>query len=497
LTEALVDCDEALRRDPHCAAAFLQRSRLYLLQADRGRAGPAAASAPLGGEVRRLSGQPGRVSRAILSPDGRRLLWVSESRGQTLTLWDMAAGKPLRSLEGHATPVSEAVFLSDSRRAVAREAGGGAILWDVETGKVLRRSEPSWGEALAVAPDGRRLVTRTADGKTLRLLDLDPDGSGWGRELRPFEGHTAKVARAILFAGGHRLYSACPERTGTYRIWDADTGKEVWRRNGPEKVVEAGQICFSPGGAQAAISDLAPPGGARPLPPGRPPPGVDPALTLWDVAAARPLCYFLAANQGVYATALAFSADGHLLLSGGPVGTVRLWDVAGGAELHHFEGHAGPVVSVAFFADGLNFLSAGQDGTVRLWRLPLTRARALEDLAVAARLEPKSPLPLVAQGTWHLQDQRPGEALADFTEAIRRDADCADAYRLRAGIYLQAKDYPKALADLSDAIRADSRRGAAYYQRGVIYADQGEYARAKADLDRAFRLDPSLFEKKK
>ena len=45
--------------------------------------------------------------------------------------------------------------------------------------------------------------------------------------------------------------------------------------------------------------------------------------------------------------------------------TVRLWDVASGAELRRFEGHEGGVTCLAKV--GANILSAAEDKTLRLW----------------------------------------------------------------------------------------------------------------------------------
>jgi eukaryotic-like serine/threonine-protein kinase len=63
---------------------------------------------------------------------------------------------------------------------------------------------------------------------------------------------------------------------------------------------------------------------------------------------------------------IAVSSDGLLALSGGHDRTVRLWNVATGAELRRVD-HDGPVNAVAMTADGRHGLSGSADRTVKLW----------------------------------------------------------------------------------------------------------------------------------
>ena len=63
--------------------------------------------------------------------------------------------------------------------------------------------------------------------------------------------------------------------------------------------------------------------------------------------------------------AVALSPEGDLLASSHKDGSLRLWDVATGAELRRLEGHGTEFGSVAFSPDGRSLASGGDDGTVR------------------------------------------------------------------------------------------------------------------------------------
>ena len=64
---------------------------------------------------------------------------------------------------------------------------------------------------------------------------------------------------------------------------------------------------------------------------------------------------------------VAFSPDGHFVLTGSYDRPARLWETHSGKLLAIYQGHSGGVRSVAFSPDGRYVLTGSYDRTARLW----------------------------------------------------------------------------------------------------------------------------------
>lgn len=290
---------------------------------------------------RQFRGHQGEVRSVVFSGDGCRAL--SGSLDRMLRLWDVQTGRELRRFDGHSNGVWGVALSPDGRRALSASWDMTVRLWDAETGKELRRFDhPGLVWSVAFSPDGAQALSACHD-RLVRLWDLET-----GKELRRFEGHPGPVRTVTFSANGHHALSGC-EGSGVC-VWDVSSGKLLRRLVGHTAVVLG--VAFSPDG-RSALSG-----------------GGDRTMRLWDLESGKQLRLFTGHDSNV--ESVAFSPDGRHALSAGADRTLSLWDVGTGQEVRLFLGHAAGVVGVAVAPDGRHALSASQDRTMRLWRLPGT-----------------------------------------------------------------------------------------------------------------------------
>ncbi|HEX5708176.1 MAG TPA: hypothetical protein VFX96_12815, partial [Pyrinomonadaceae bacterium] len=109
-------------------------------------------------EVRRLAGG----TAAAFSADGR--LAVTVDGTQVVRLWEVETGKELRRFEGHLGLVMSVAFSADGRLVATGSFDGTTRLWEVETGRELLRLVSFKGGDWVVVTSEGRFDTNNLDG---------------------------------------------------------------------------------------------------------------------------------------------------------------------------------------------------------------------------------------------------------------------------------------------------------------------------------------------
>jgi RNA polymerase sigma factor (sigma-70 family) len=318
-----------------------------------------------------LPGQEETVRDVVVSRDGQTAA-VGSFDG-TVCLWDLTTGKALRLLRGHEGVIYSVPLSGDGKLVASGSSDGTVRLWELDTGRVrhtLRATGLDNGQACCVAfsTDSRLLVSGHMGSERLQDSALRLWAVATGKELRKLNGLAGQILAAAFSADGKVLSAATSE--GRIRRWQVATGKEVasfaaGRRGNCEPVA------FSADGRLVALH------------------GENDNIELWDVVSGKQVHAFTTAQR--ISPCLAISPDGRFLACGyagiWPAfygreydRTIRVWEIASGKEVVHFDvSSLNPVASVAFAPDDRSLITGMHDATVLVWSLVPPRARAGHD----------------------------------------------------------------------------------------------------------------------
>ena len=250
----------------------------------------------------------------------------------------------LMTLSDNPSLGQDSSFSPDSRYLVTAGRHPVIWIWDLATGKAIRplRGHTAWTGITAFDASGRYLCSvGWAGDTTVRVWDMET-----GQEMFAPLVHPRSVYHAAFSRDGRRLVTACTD--GRVRVFDAATGADTGLTNDYGDEVHCAE--FSPDGRRIAYA-----GGSFYWTKSQ-----DTTVRIWDLATGQ--TRRLEGHQQEVAC-VTWSPDGSLLVSSGWDGKIKAWDPDSGRELPGFEGSPKQrlIFSVAFSPDGRLLGAAGVD----------------------------------------------------------------------------------------------------------------------------------------
>ena len=188
----------------------------------------------------------GSLAEILSLSDGKHVL--SSSRDGYAALWEIETGKLMRRFEkaGSGSMWGMRVLPGDKEFLVGT-GGNMVVRFDLATGKELMTYKHS-DDVLRVAlhPDGKRFVG-VDDDKIAILWNLD--GPDAGKEIRKFEGHKGRICTAIFVEDGTRLITGSSDNK--FKVWDVETGKCLETSKDYDDIFT---LALSPNGKQFAMA---------------------------------------------------------------------------------------------------------------------------------------------------------------------------------------------------------------------------------------------------
>lgn len=298
-------------------------------------------------ELVTLSGRQFR--NANYSPDEKWIVTASFEDG-VVQVWEVESGLEILNINAHVGRVNQAVFSPDGKQIATSGADNTVKIWDADTGQELFTitgfGDGSIGNGahpgvldVAFNPDGNKLATASGDGAA-KIWD-----SQTGVELLSLEGNGSPLSRIQFSPDGSLIATASeePDLTAQLRVFDANSGSEIWRQTIQQTRVWG--LAFDPKGERIVTA------------------GGQGVIKIWETSTGEELIdipdYTASAGNAI------FSPNGSRLAIVGGDG-LQIWDIEAKEKVLNLQIHSGWIWAVSFTSDGSQLATASTDGTTRV-----------------------------------------------------------------------------------------------------------------------------------
>ncbi len=309
---------------------------------------------------------------AVYTPDGKS---IAVLRPSTLEL--RAADRPtdLRWRVEIGT-LPSALAITPDGTSIAVSTGATITIYATADGSISG-TIPGLGAPItdiAISPDGRVIAAAQSD-EVISLWDRAERSSLSELRLPQSDGDAIVPGAFTSVAFNPNGQSiAAGDDGGNVAVWSTTDGVALQILNVGMRVVA--DVAFSPDGSAIAAASEG----------WRTEPG---SIRIWDVASGAEL-HWLSIDDGTRflapAKRIAFAPDGSQVLMGLADGGLLRWKLADASLAQELHGHSAALTALAYRADGSEILSASTDGSLRTWHADGTPAKTLTSLGAVSAI---------------------------------------------------------------------------------------------------------------
>jgi WD40 repeat protein len=283
-----------------------------------------------------LQGHRDQIRAIAMHPDSGIL--VSASFDGTIKLWLLPDGTPITTFEKHTKRIT-AVAVSDDGMTIA--SGGydrHVRLWSLSDGEELHQfqRQPDTIQAVVFVPQKPMIISAT--GTAVKLWSTQS-----GKLIAALP-HRFKSIRSLAISPDGSVL-AVGSLSGTMELWNPFSRKRIWQTS--YQLDGTTSVCFSPNGTTLVCATGA---------------------NIELLSLQRKRLGLLESRQPRALNAIAFSPDGQVLASASGH-SIELWSIARKKRLSPpLINHQKPVRSLAFTPNGHMLVSGGSDQKLVLWQ---------------------------------------------------------------------------------------------------------------------------------
>lgn len=309
----------------------------------------------------------GAIRSLVFSPDGKIL--ASGGADKTVRLWDMQTGSQIRKTDEEVGPFQVIKFTNDGKTIVIAGYGYPICFWDVATGKKVKEIDECFISDFVISPKEDLIITSgRGNDFFIKVREL-----ATGKKRYKIKGNDKEINNLSISYDGKIIATGGLDKT--IRLFDTESGKEIYKYVFKEELFHASKVKFSP--FSNVVAFCGPIGGgfsynfldgtvSNPddnkwskliifdvtnqkellnikhvpdldsvifLPPhGETLVSLCDAVQLWDLKDGRQISMFVPYMKDAFCTC-AVSPDGSTLAIGDDMGYIKLWDIKTGKEI--------------------------------------------------------------------------------------------------------------------------------------------------------------------